>query len=107
VRRAKLYYLATVRQAREIEERSEAIMTPRSFFSACGAAWTAAQALHLIVLLAIFALVVGCCAPGCHASGRALLIAPQGAGRAALGRPAGARGRRGTREGHAQTLLWD
>jgi protease-4 len=86
-------------------------MTPRSFFSGL---WRGLdglrKALHLIVLLAIFALVVGLLRAGVPRipARAALLIAPQGELVEQLsGDPVERAVEQARGEGHAETLLWD
>ena len=86
-------------------------MTPRSFFSGL---WRGLdglrKVLHLIVLLAIFALVVGLLRAGVPRipARAALLIAPQGELVEQLsGDPVERAVEQARGEGHAETLLWD
>src|SRR5438552_18756071 len=86
-------------------------MTPRSFFSGL---WRGLdglrKVLHLIVLLAILAVVVGLLRAGVPRipSRSALLIAPQGELVEQLsGDPVGRAVEQARGEGHAETLLWD
>src|ERR1700731_1842156 len=86
-------------------------MTPRSFFSGL---WRGLdglrKALHLIMLLAIFALLVGLLRVGVPRipARAALLIAPQGELVEQLsGDPVERAVEQARGEGHAETLLWD
>ena len=86
-------------------------MTPRSFFSGL---WRGLdglrKVLHLIVLLAILAVVVGLLRAGVPRipARAALLIAPQGELVEQLsGDPVGRAVEQARGEGHAETLLWD